>query len=168
MDSALEDESFLVRSTAHDERWPLWGPAVAELGVHSVISVQLPSTVIDPDKDPLGAINIYARRIDAFSAEDLRRAKVFAVHAANALTMSHQISGLTDAVDTRHQIGVAQGVLMRRYGIGLDQAFELLQRYSSHANVKLRDIAGHVVELGELPLDYAGVSTPATPEPTAG
>lgn len=160
MDSALEDESFLVFSTGTDPRWPRWGPAVAELGVHALISVQLPATVIDPDHDPLGAVNIYARRPNAFNESDLARAKVFAVHAGNALTMARQVSTLSQAIEARHQIGVAQGVLMRRYGIGLEQSFELLQRYSSHANVKLRDVASIVVEQGELPISYEEFTPP--------
>ncbi len=166
MDAALEDESFLVVSTGDDSRWPRWGPAVAELGVHSLIGVQLPAAVIDPDHDPLGAVNIYARRINAFNESDLARAKVFAVHAGNALTAARQVSTLSQAVEARHQVGVAQGVLMRRYGIGLDQTFELLQRYSSHTNVKLRDVAAIVVEQGQLPISYEEFSPPG-PESVA-
>ncbi|NYG57249.1 GAF domain-containing protein [Nocardioides daedukensis] len=162
-EAAIEDESFLVRSTADDPRWPRWGPAVARLGVHSLISVQLPGTAMDADRDPLGAINIYARKVDAFTTSDLARAKLFAIHAANALTTAQQVSTLSDAVEARHQIGVAQGVLTQRYGIDVERAFGIMQRYSSHANIKLRDVAVSVVELGELPAAYDDLSRPEKP-----
>lgn len=155
IDTALEDEPFVIHSTREDPRWPRWGPEVADRGVHSLISVQLPATIIDPDRPPLGAINIYGRRIDAFDDEALRRARTFAVHAGAALTFAHQATTLDEAIEARHQVGVAQGILMVRYGLTPDQAFEALQRYSSHANVKLRDVAATVVADGEFPASYA-------------
>lgn len=155
--SALEDEPFLVSSTAHDPRWPRWGPRVAELGVHSLVCAQLASTTIDLDRDPLGAVNIYGRTPDAFDAADTERLRVYGVHAGNALAVAHLVSTLQGAVDSRHEIGLAQGVLMSRYGLGRDQAFESLRRYSSHANVKLREVAGQVVDEGGLPASYDGL-----------
>lgn len=156
--SAVESEPYLVRSTAHDPRWPEWGPRVAELGIHSLISVQLSAETLDPDRDPLGAINLYARKVDTFTSGDLGRAVVFGIHAANALATSHLVTGLAEAVENRHQIGVAQGVLMHRYQLDPDQAFEALQRFSSNSNVKLRDVARLVMEQGELPANYEVVT----------
>lgn len=160
--SALEDEPFLVRSTADDRRWPAWGPEVAALGVHSLISVQLSAETLDPDRDPLGAINVYAREVDRFTRSDLERVLVYAIHAANALATSHLVTGLTEAVDSRHQIGMAQGVLMSRYRLDAEQALEALQRYSSHSNVKMREVAASVVEQGELPATYDGLELDGT------
>jgi AmiR/NasT family two-component response regulator len=37
------------------------------------------------------------------------------------------------------------GVLMMKYGLSDDRAFEYLVRVSSHSNVKLRDVAAEVV-----------------------
>jgi AmiR/NasT family two-component response regulator len=48
-------------------------------------------------------------------------------------------------------IGVAQGILMQNYGISMEQSFELLRRYSSYKNIKLREVAEHVVQAGDLP-----------------
>ena len=33
----------------------------------------------------------------------------------------------------------------------MDQSFELLRRYSSQTNTKIRDVAQHVVDTGSLP-----------------
>lgn len=54
-------------------------------------------------------------------------------------------------MESRHLIGVAQGILMHTYDLDLDRSFELLRRYSSHTNTKLRDVARHVVDHGRLP-----------------
>ncbi|KRF10363.1 GAF and ANTAR domain-containing protein [Nocardioides sp. Soil796] len=156
--SALEDEPYLILSTSDDQRFPLWGPKVADLGVHSLISVQLSAAAIDPDRDPLGAINLYATKVDTFTEEDLQRLIVYGVHAGNALATSHLVTTLGEAVERRHEIGVAQGVMLQRYGLDQEQAFETLQRYSSHANVKLRDVAALVIEQGGLPASYKDVA----------
>jgi AmiR/NasT family two-component response regulator len=54
-------------------------------------------------------------------------------------------------VEARHHIGIAQGVLMQRWGITKEAAFGLLQRYSNVTNVKVRDLAVLVFERGDLP-----------------
>jgi AmiR/NasT family two-component response regulator len=78
-------------------------------------------------------------------------AVIYGLHAANAMSTALLVEGLQTAVQSRHMIGVAQGILMHNYGIGMEQAFEVLRRYSSHTNVKLREVARHVVESGDLP-----------------
>lgn len=152
--SAEEDEPFLVRSTAQDERWPRWGPRVADLGVNSIVSAQMSAASLDPEREPLGAINVYGRPADAFDADDLRRLHVFGVHAGHALAMAHMVTTLKEGIEARHDIGLAQGILMSRYEVNRDQAFESLRRYSSHANVKLREVATMVVDSGQLPASY--------------
>ena len=44
---------------------------------------------------------------------------------------------------------------MERERVTADQAFDLLRRASQHHNVKLRELAGHVAETGQLPSDGA-------------
>ena len=83
---------------------------------------------------------------------------MFASHAATAISNARLVDGLQTALQSRHLIGVAQGILMAQYDMGLETAFEVLRRYSSHANVKLRDIAMQVVESRSLPEDYASVT----------
>lgn len=57
-----------------------------------------------------------------------------------------KVDELHIALETRHTIGVAQGLLMARYGLTSEQAFEYLRRRSQHGNVKLRRLADLVVE----------------------
>ena len=55
------------------------------------------------------------------------------------------------ALESRAVIDQAKGVLMERYKLSADQAFQLLAQASMHANRKVRDIAEHLVLTGELP-----------------
>ena len=52
---------------------------------------------------------------------------------------------------SRHVIGIAQGILMQRYDMGEDAAFDVLRRYSSHDNIKLREVAERVIDERRLP-----------------
>jgi AmiR/NasT family two-component response regulator len=49
-------------------------------------------------------------------------------------------------MQTRHQIGMAQGMLRLRYGLSEEQAFQFLVRTSSHSNMKLPQVAVRVTD----------------------
>lgn len=151
VDTAETGEWFRSGDVAHDPRWPMWGPQAARLGVGSLLSVRLLA-----DGQPIGALNLYAGVGGAFSDRDtVDLASIYATHAALALAAAHQLSGLETAMSSRHVIGMAQGMLMQRYALSPDGAFALLRRLSSHQNVKLRDLAEHVVQ-GRLDLADLG------------
>lgn len=150
LDSAQEDGSFLVLDVAHDHRWPRWGPKAAQMGVGSMISVQMKAPD-DPDGPVLGAINIYAQHSGVFDSSDLDHALIFGTHASSALAAAHQISSLESAVHSRHQIGIAQGILMQRYDLSQARAFEAMQRWSNQSNMKLRAVAEAVIADRGLP-----------------
>ena len=78
---------------------------------------------------------------------------MYATHAGHAVSATCLVSGLRTALESRHTIGVAQGILMRDYDIDVASAFTLLTRYSSRLNVKLRVLAEQVVENGGLPVE---------------
>ncbi len=69
------------------------------------------------------------------------------------------------ALEGRKRIGQAQGILMERHSLTEDQAFAVLKRYSQDNNVKLRDLAVHLVETHHLP-DYEPPSAATAPFPT--
>lgn len=147
LDSIRDAEAIVAHDTRNDRRWPRWGPLVAELGFLSVLSVQL----VGCDAKPLGAVNLYARETNIYTDEDVDYALVFAHHAAGAIEASGEIDGLRAALHSRHEIGVAQGMLMQRYGLSLDRAFEVLVRRSQGSNTKIRDIASLMVKAGQIP-----------------
>ena len=54
-------------------------------------------------------------------------------------------------MDTRHQIGLARGILMERYGLNPADAFAVLRRHSQDQNVKMAFLAGQLISTGHLP-----------------
>ena len=149
LDAVSDEEAYLIDDVRHDARWPTWGPQAAEAGVGSIFSVRMAD-----GRETLGALNLYSRTHHAFDEDSVDLALVYASHAATAISQSRLVSGLQTALQSRHLIGVAQGVLMAQYDMELETAFEVLRRYSSHSNVKLREVARQIVEQRALPGDY--------------
>lgn len=147
-DAVWDADSYLSHDIGADPRWPRWGPRVAALGVGSVLAVRLTT-----EDETIGALNLYSAAQHVYDEDAIDHATVFTAHAANALGSARLVSGLETAMLSRHQIGIAQGILMASYGLTLDQAFDVLRRYSSHRNTKLREVAELVVQRGRLPDD---------------
>ena len=145
VDAAFEQENFVVHDLRSDGRWPAWAARVTELGVLSSFSIRLTA-----HETTVGALNLYADRPGAFDG-DQDVALIFASHAAQAMTQARLVSGLRNALDSRHTIGIAQGVLAVRFGISYERAFQVLHRYSNDHNLKLRDLAETVIEARGLP-----------------
>lgn len=139
-------QMYCIDDTRTDGRWPRWCAEVAAMGFHSVLAAPLATRT-----RRYGAINLYARQPGAFDEGDEEVALILARHASVALAASHNIDGLKDAVDGQKTIGIAIGVLMARYDVDRDVAFEVLRRYSQSHNVKLREIAARVVADRALP-----------------
>ncbi|KAB2809312.1 ANTAR domain-containing protein [Pimelobacter simplex] len=53
---------------------------------------------------------------------------------------------LNESVASRQAIGTAVGIIMERYRIPEDRAFQFLVRASSTSNIKLRAIAQEIVD----------------------
>jgi GAF domain-containing protein len=146
LDAIWNRDVYVVHDTATDERWPRFAPRAAELGLHSILSVRLQAS-----GETLGALNLYAHGVRDFSAEDVAQATIFGQHASVALVAARREENLVAAIDARHLIGQAQGILMERFGLNADQAFGVLRRYSQSNNVKLRLVAERIVETRRLP-----------------
>ena len=142
VDAAWKEYQVYAGDLPVDERWPTWGPMVAErFGVRSMLCTQLFT-----HEDKLGALNVYATRRYAFGPEDRDTASLLAAHAAVAVAAAQEVENLKVAVDRRTVIGKALGITMVRYGLDDDHALAVLQRLSSHQNRKLYDIALDVIE----------------------
>ncbi|AWB90883.1 GAF and ANTAR domain-containing protein [Aeromicrobium chenweiae] len=141
LDAIDGDAHYSSDDVASDPRWQKWGPSVAELGFNSVLSLRL-----ETRSRRYGSLNLYAERLHAFDDDDLAVAAVFVRHASVALANAHNEEGLQLAIDARKLIGQAQGILMERFDIDADRAFEFLRRQSQTHNVKLRYVAEWVVD----------------------
>lgn len=137
---------YLVDDLGGDARWPNWGPRAAALGMHSILSVHLYTTKLS-----VGALNLYGRRDHRYTDFDVELAQLVAAHASTALARLRIEQDLWAAVDSRHLIGQAQGILMNRFSLTGEQAFAVLQRHSRDANIKLRDVAEMLIQTRTLP-----------------
>ncbi len=50
---------------------------------------------------------------------------------------------------TRNVVDQAQGILMERFQMSAEQALVLLARASKDANVQMRDLAQHLIDIGD-------------------
>lgn len=146
VEAAWEQHLLTACDLAGDNRWPRWAPLAVELGIASILAVEMHT-----DRGRLGALNLYWSAPRRFDDADVATAHLFARHSAVALSASQTQGNLAVALDARTLTGQAQGVLMVCYGIDADRAFAVLQRLSQDNNVKLRVIADEVVRRRSLP-----------------
>ncbi|MFC8349861.1 GAF and ANTAR domain-containing protein [Streptomyces sp. NPDC057280] len=125
--------------TAPQPTWPRFAAAALDLGIGSMTGVLLYT-----HDDDFGALNLYARRPGTFGKDIETAGWLLASHAAVALADAHTIDQLEDAMQTRHAIGEAMGILMERHKLSEDDAFNVLRRISQQHNIKLRDVAQRV------------------------
>jgi GAF domain-containing protein len=138
---------LLVKDLALDERWPVWGPEAAALGLRSALALRLHT-----GGPTLGVLELFHPEPDAFGADEDAVARILAQHASVAVATACQEASLWQAVDARKLIGQAQGILMERFAMDADQAFAVLRRYSQDYNIKLRDVADRLVSTRNLPV----------------
>jgi GAF domain-containing protein len=146
--AAREGRTVRSGELSADVQWPRFGPKVAGLGVHSVLSLPLmtPGRVV-------GAMNVYAHPHNAFNDDAVRIGELFAVPAAIAVQnaqvlaqtkrLAHQLQA---ALTSRAVIDQALGILMSRAGGTAEQAFDRLREVCRADNLKLRDVAQSVVD----------------------
>ncbi|MGW4565791.1 GAF and ANTAR domain-containing protein [Streptomyces sp. NPDC004561] len=125
--------------------WPAYVSAGRELGLGSMMGFLLYT-----EEEDLGALNLYSRSPGVFTEAGETAGWLLASHAAVAFSSARTHSQLAQAVETRHVIGEAMGILMGTHDLTEDQAFDVLRRYSQDHNVKLRDVARRICERGGL------------------
>lgn len=146
LDAIHEQHTVRLTDMRTETRWPRFTPQAAQLGVLSMLSLQL-----FVHSGNLGALNLYASQPDAFTDESEQVGRLFAAHAAVAMSGAQHHAHLTVALAARDVIGQAKGILMERYRLTAGQAFAVLADASQKSNTKLVDIAHKLAETGELP-----------------
>lgn len=147
LDAIRTEEVAHSSDIGEDARWPRWGPRTAEeTGIRSMLCFRLFTfeTVV-------GGLNLYASRPAAFDETDYDHGLALAAHAAVAVARAQQVDQMQLAIDGRTVIGQAQGILMERFDIDAEQAFQVLARVSSHTNTKLRTIANDLIRTRKTP-----------------
>ncbi|CCH85813.1 Response regulator with antiterminator output domain [Modestobacter italicus] len=149
--AAETGELVEITDARSETRWPDYTPRAVYLQCLSSLSVALPA-------DGLSAgLNIYAAEAGGFDEASRVAAGQLADAAAAAIGNMHAyqsardvVANLEVALQSRATIDQAKGVLMERHKLTADQAFQVLVHASQAANVKLRDVADHLILTGEI------------------
>jgi GAF domain-containing protein len=150
VDAFAAADPVLCPDLAAEQRWSEWAATAVARGVRSIIALPL---VAPAAQRTQAVMTLYGRAAGTWAGSGADDALLFATHAAAALDAAKIITGLESALGTRHQIGLAQGILMERHGLTAGRAFAVLQRYSSTRNERLSDVAAQVVADVESALD---------------
>jgi GAF domain-containing protein len=149
LDAFSTDEAVTVDDlTTADDRWPRFSPACRNAGFASVhaVPLHLRGTTI-------GALNLFSIWPGSMGKADLLIAQAFADVATIAILQLRMaedsqalIGQLRHALDGRVLIEQAKGLVAARANIEVEQAFELLRRYSRDNNLLLVNVAEGVVD----------------------
>jgi GAF domain-containing protein len=149
VDAGRDGAVHLSQHLPDDTRWPALADAAANVGLGSVLAVP----IMNGGPDPIGTLNLYARRPDAFEDKDTRNAVGFAKYAGYAIGSAREreealrlAQQLAEAMQSRAIIDQALGILMAREHCDAMAAMEMLRRASQSANVKVREIAERLVQ----------------------
>jgi GAF domain-containing protein len=158
--AASEAVTVLSHALGDDKRWPQFGAQVAELGVNSALSLPL----LASDR-VVGAMNIYARRRNAFDARSAAVGQLFAAPAAIAVQNGQVLAAaralvarLEEALETRAVIDRAIGFMIGRQRISAVEAKRRLRSEAREGHASLREVA-------EATLRRAEWRNPTTPGP---
>ncbi|MGY1760684.1 ANTAR domain-containing protein [Geodermatophilus sp. SYSU D00779] len=140
-----------------ETRWPDYTAYAVEQGMLSSLSVPLPIT-----EGIAGAVNLYARKPNAFDEASRSAAVRFAGYASvvAANMYAHEeardlVEHLERRVESRAVVERATGMLMERHGLTTEQAQQVLARVARYADSRVKDVAAGLVRTGELPGDGA-------------
>jgi GAF domain-containing protein len=144
-----------IPDTRLDRQWPDFAVLAARAGCDTVLSHPLPAA-----EKVAGALNVYTRRLapaDQRTRDLLARLTAYAAVPVSNMYLYgaavERADHLQRALDSRAVIDQAKGILMERFKLTPDAAFEALTRVSMETNTKVRDVASRFVATGELRAD---------------
>lgn len=129
----------IMHDVMDETRWPQYVDGVRSMGLRAQMGLQLYT-----DEGALGGLNFYSRA-PGVDPDAVQLAELFAAHAAIALGRARHEHQLNESVTSRQAIGTAVGIVMERYGIDEERAFQFLVRASTTSNIKLRTLAEELV-----------------------
>ncbi len=135
--AAVNRHTIRVDDLETETRWPHFCQhALRTTPVRSLLSFQL----FTPDP-PMNALNVYANQSHAFTAEAEEVGYALATHSGLALDAILRNEQFHLGLESRDIIGQAKGIVMARFTIDADAAFELLKRVSQSTNTRVIDVA---------------------------
>jgi GAF domain-containing protein len=136
-----EGHTVIIDDAESEHRWPRFMPYAVNVGLRSYLGMP-----ICLEDQALGGLNLYSTTHAHLDADRLAHARVFAAQAAVALGQSRRENHLAAALQSSRTIGKAIGMTMERFDLDDEEAFSRLARLSQKSNVKLRDLAAHLVK----------------------
>ena len=143
VDAATDEPVTISNDLREDVRWPRYCESAIKAGVRSMLSYRLYTHT-----PRLGALNLFGRQPDVFTAETEVLAAMLATQAALALIAEDKDLQFRSALASRDLIGQAKGMIMERFQVDSMRAFELLKRLSQDSNTRLVDVANEIVTGG--------------------
>ena len=121
---------------ADGEQWPRFAPLAVEAGYRGLMSITLSA-----HGAVRGALNLYSGAPEAFTDDCRTLGEMFGIQAGLLLFGHGQNGDPEEAADTRDLIGKATGVLMERFTIDDEIAFQMLVQASQDTNITVREVA---------------------------
>ena len=160
LDAAEHQQPIHADLNADDNRWPEFGEAAQQSGVHTVLSLPLTIDASHNDRNELvGSLNVYSYSASAFDPFDESLMQLFSVAAEQAIANARRwqysrktLAQLEQALVSRANIEQAKGVLRQLHGCSADEAFAELVKQSQRRNIKLHDVALELLASLDKPL----------------
>jgi hypothetical protein len=151
--SAARGDAVVTGDLMTDQRWPQLSGLSASSAARGAMSFGL---VVNGTTT--GVLTLYAAIGASFAAHDVGIGDMLAAHATVTLgrtiermMFEAQSEAWQRALASRDAIGQAKGILMQQRSMTADEAFQLLRETSQLLNIKLRNVAEHVVDERQLP-----------------
>jgi GAF domain-containing protein len=162
LQAAGTGEVVEIADAQAETRWPDYTSHAVEQGALSSLSVPLPI-----NEGIAGAVNVYARKPNAFDEDSRAVATRFAGYAAAVAANMYAYEEARDLaehlerrVESRAVVERATGMLMERHGLTTEQARQALSRVARSTDTRVRDVAAGLVRTGQFPWDGGPAADP--------
>jgi GAF domain-containing protein len=140
-----------LEDASADQRWPAFSARLLNAGFGGCLALPLST-----GGSETAVLTLFSLQPAQFGELGYDVVLMLTLHAGvvfDNATLYHDsnrlVGQLRTALHTRALVGRAQGLLMRQFGYNSDRAFEALRTMSQNNNVKLRDLAGVLVQAHE-------------------
>ncbi len=147
LEAGRSDEMLQIDDVAIETRWPSYLAEARQLGLGSSVSFPLPV-----ENYLVGALNVYGRQPNAFSATSIALGRALGRHITAALSLAEtslnhrdRVAHLEKAVQSHSVIDQAKGIIMAQQKCSGDVAFAMLRKLSMDQNIKLYELAAALV-----------------------
>lgn len=141
-----EHKTIVIDDLEQEQRWPQYRERALQLGVRSMLSLQLFVT-----GETLGALDMYSKKPHAFDRRSVALGQVFASHASVAMKAAIEMAGLEQTMESRDLIAQARGIIMEGEQVTFAQALERLHELSAARGLSITEVAHQIVGAGDAP-----------------